>query len=51
MLPVQWAVELVMQTAEALAEAHSLSIVHRDVKPTNLFVTWRPDGSALDQSA
>ena len=22
-------------------------IVHRDVKPTNLFVTWRPDGSAL----
>jgi len=46
-LPVQWAVELILQTAEALAEAHSLSIVHRDVKPTNLFVTWRPDGSAL----
>ena len=36
-----------LQTAEALAEAHSLGIVHRDVKPTNLFVTWRPDGSAL----
>ena len=47
--PVQWAVELMLQTAEALAEAHSLGIVHRDVKPTNLFVTWRPDGSALDQ--
>src|SRR5262245_47669702 len=46
-LPVQWAVELMLQTAEALAEAHSLNIVHRDVKPTNLFVTWRPDGSAL----
>src|SRR5690606_9696823 len=46
-LPVQWAVELMLQTAEALAEAHSLGIVHRDVKPTNLFVTWRPDGSAL----
>ncbi|MDB4957133.1 MAG: Serine/threonine protein kinase PrkC, regulator of stationary phase [Myxococcales bacterium] len=46
-LPVAWACELVLQTAEALAEAHSLSIVHRDVKPTNLFVTWRPDGSAL----
>ncbi|NVB84347.1 MAG: protein kinase, partial [Kofleriaceae bacterium] len=46
-LPVQWAVEIMLQTAEALAEAHSLSIVHRDVKPTNLFVTWRPDGSAL----
>ena len=46
-LPVQWAVELMLQTAEALAEAHSLGIVHRDVKPTNLFVTWRPDGTAL----
>jgi serine/threonine protein kinase len=46
-LPVAWACELVLQTAEALAEAHSLGIVHRDVKPTNLFVTWRPDGSAL----
>jgi serine/threonine-protein kinase len=46
-LPVQWAVELMLQTAEALCEAHSLGIVHRDVKPTNLFVTWRPDGSAL----
>jgi hypothetical protein len=46
-LPVPWAAEMVMQTAEALAEAHSIGIVHRDVKPTNLFVTWRPDGSAL----
>ena len=42
-----WACELMMQTAEALAEAHSLGIVHRDIKPTNLFVTWRPDGTAL----
>jgi serine/threonine protein kinase len=46
-LPVQWAVDLMLQTAEALCEAHSLGIVHRDVKPTNLFVTWRPDGSSL----
>ena len=46
-LPVQWAVELMLQTAEALCEAHSLGIVHRDVKPTNLFVTWRPDGTSL----
>lgn len=46
-LPVPWASELILQTAEALAEAHSIGIVHRDVKPTNLFVTWRPDGSAI----
>ncbi len=44
---VPWAAELMLQTAEALAEAHALGIVHRDVKPTNLFVTWRPDGTAL----
>jgi serine/threonine-protein kinase len=46
-LAVPWAVELTLQACEALAEAHSIGIVHRDVKPANLFVTWRPDGSAL----
>ncbi len=46
-LPAQWATELVLQTAEALSEAHALGIVHRDVKPTNLFVSWRPDGTSL----
>jgi serine/threonine-protein kinase len=46
-LPVPWAAEMMLQTAEALAEAHAIGIVHRDVKPTNLFVTWRPDGTAL----
>ena len=46
-LPATWAATMMLQTAEALAEAHSIGIVHRDVKPTNLFVTWRPDGSAL----
>ena len=46
-LPVQWAAELMLQTCEALSEAHSLNIVHRDIKPANLFVTWRPDRTAL----
>ena len=46
-IAVQWATDLMLQAAEALAEAHSISIVHRDVKPTNLFVTWRPDGTSL----
>ncbi|MEO7731000.1 MAG: protein kinase [Kofleriaceae bacterium] len=41
------AIDLVIQACEALAEAHSLGIVHRDIKPTNLFLTSRPDGSLL----
>ncbi|MBK9031582.1 MAG: protein kinase [Myxococcales bacterium] len=41
------AVEFIVQACEGLAEAHALGIVHRDVKPSNFFVTWRPDGSPL----
>jgi serine/threonine-protein kinase len=31
------AVEYVLQTCEALASAHARGVVHRDVKPENLF--------------
>jgi eukaryotic-like serine/threonine-protein kinase len=44
-LPVEQAVEFVLQAGEAIAEAHSLGIVHRDLKPSNLFVIQRPDGA------
>ncbi len=46
-LPVSEAVEYVLQACEALGEAHSLGIVHRDVKLANLFVTQGHAGSAL----
>jgi eukaryotic-like serine/threonine-protein kinase len=40
-LPVQVAVEYVLQACEALAAAHASGVVHRDIKPENLFLNRR----------
>jgi len=45
-LPVEDALDYVLQAGEAIAEAHSLGIVHRDLKPANLFLAHRADGSS-----
>ena len=39
------AVDLILQACEAIAEAHSLGIVHRDIKASNFFIV-QPEGQA-----
>ncbi len=38
-LPVGQAVDIAIQTARGLSEAHARNIVHRDIKPSNLILT------------
>ncbi|HKO94577.1 MAG TPA: protein kinase [Polyangiaceae bacterium] len=44
-LEVEQAVQFLMQSCEALAEVHAAEMIHRDLKPGNLFITKLPDGS------
>jgi len=46
-LPVAEACDYVIQACEALAEAHALGIIHRDVKLPNLFLARTPGGMPL----
>jgi serine/threonine-protein kinase len=41
------AADYVLQACEAVAEAHSHGILHRDLKPQNLFLTRRVGGAPL----
>lgn len=36
--------EVVNQTLEAMIAAQSVNLLHRDLKPTNVMVIWRPSG-------
>jgi serine/threonine-protein kinase len=46
-LPLDTAVDWILQALEAITEAHAQGIVHRDLKPSNLFLARQPDGSRL----
>jgi serine/threonine protein kinase len=46
-LPIEDAVDFVVQASDAMAEAHAAGIVHRDLKPSNLFMASRADGTPI----
>lgn len=43
-LPVEEAIDYVIQGCDGISEAHANHIVHRDLKPANLFAVDRGDG-------
>src|SRR5262249_35561590 len=42
-IPAQDLVTFVLQACEGLAEAHAVGVIHRDLKPDNLFICRRVD--------
>jgi serine/threonine-protein kinase len=43
-LPVAQSVDMAMQAARGLADAHAVGVIHRDMKPSNWFLARIPNG-------
>jgi serine/threonine-protein kinase len=46
-LPIAETVDFMMQVCRGIGAAHAAGLVHRDIKPQNLFVTRRRDGTPV----
>ena len=47
-LELRESLDIAMQIADALAEAHAHNIIHRDIKPQNIMLTARVQAKVLD---
>jgi serine/threonine-protein kinase len=47
-MPIELALEIALQLTDALAEAHSHGIIHRDIKSSNIVMTERGQPKILD---
>lgn len=50
-VPLATRLDLVLRTAQAVAAAHSVGILHKDIKPANILITLADDGTPRPQLA